>query len=172
MLFLIIIAIIVIIAIAIQIYIDEYNNWFVRTVVGLGVGFITAVVCFVILCAILLIVDGSIDRPVKYSEKSSIVCLSDNLTTKGSFFLGCGQIDGKFKYAYYVKTDIGYKLKTCDASSATIVYSDKSPYVDRIYKCLSKDSFWYDYVCEKKLKQIIIYVPKGSILNDYQLDAR
>ena len=148
------------------------DEWYGKLFHGFVVGFISFIASFMIAFIALVIINGEADRPITSSEKVYISCLSDNSEQEGALFLGCGQIDGVFKYAYYKKTDLGYKLETCNAKDVTIVYDDEDPHIEYIYNCLPKDSFWHEYVCEKELQSIIIHIPKGSIKSNYELDAK
>lgn len=67
----------------------------------------------------------------------NLVTLQDNSSTTGRFFLGSGSLSNKNYYAFYYKTEHGYKYQTIDAeSSSTPVYikyisAGETPHMDQ-----------------------------------------
>ena len=151
---------------------NDFDRIWKKILNGLGFAIGAFVFSFIILFITLIIIDGNINRPIVSSERVSIACLSDNVKQNGSFFLGCGQINGTFQYVYYKETKVGYTLETCRAKYASIVYTSGKPYVEYVYRSLPKDSFWKEYVSTKELRFVVIHVPKGSIKSNYELDAK
>jgi hypothetical protein len=102
-----------------------------------------------------------------------IICLQDNNDQSGKLFLGTGSIEGKMKYVFYYQEDSIYKLKQIDCENASIILSD-SARVERYRKEKTKafiNYFALDDLCEHSM-MFVIYVPKGSIKNNYNLDAQ
>jgi hypothetical protein len=109
----------------------------------------------------------------KYSAK--LFSLSDNASVSGSFFLGCGQVNGVMQYSFYLqKTDTTYKMYQVDYYEAAIKYcTDSIPYVNITQKYLSK-SLWNQFAidkCSESYATYVFEVPKGSIKNSYELDS-
>jgi len=107
-------------------------------------------------------------------ETKHIQTLQDNSSVSGEFLLGSGRIEGKMKYVFYYESDGGYRMKQVDCSGVLIKSTKSTPKVE-IYKKKLTDDFinnfglftWF----ERKNKYII-YVPKGTIKHNYNLDAK
>ena len=113
--------------------------------------------------------------PAKLETKvytQNLECLQDNNSVNGGFFLGTGSIEGKMKYVYYYKdADSLYHLKQIDYANASIKYSDEIPKIETYKEEPTKDFinyFAWDYTEDK----YIIYIPKGSIKQNFTLDAQ
>ena len=106
-------------------------------------------------------------------KKSStpLACLNDGTSLKGNFFLGSGYVDEQMTYTYYVKVKDYYKLEQLPASDVLIKYT-KGP--ARILKVeqVEDNSFRSYFGIGRPNTRFVIYVPKGSIKNNYQLDAK
>lgn len=103
----------------------------------------------------------------------SIETLQDNSSVSGNFFLGCGQIGGSMKYVFYYEKNGLYKMMQIDYELVQIKYSDSKPKVNvtEIYPTNSIiNNFAFDFNCFNKT--YIIEVPKGTIKNNYNLDAQ
>lgn len=103
----------------------------------------------------------------------NLEALHDNNSVKGSFFLASGQIEGKMKYVFYYENNGFYKLEQADYNDVLVKYSDEKPKVERLNRKNVKDAFInnfaIDLICYQKY---IIYVPKGTIKNNYSLDTQ
>ena len=101
----------------------------------------------------------------------NIEALQDNSSISGSFFLGSGSIDGSMKYVFYYEDDGGFKMKQIDYDKAIIKYSSEIKVIK--YKEEPTDNiiniFAVDICFSEKYE---IFVPKGTIKNNYNLDAR
>lgn len=100
--------------------------------------------------------------------------LQDNNSSSGNFVLGCGNIEGSMQYAYYVKENGYYILKTIDckkvkinlvSSNIATLIKDEYVYTNSIINLFSIKSI-------KTEVQYTIEIPQGSIKNDYNLDAK
>lgn len=115
--------------------------------------------------------------PMKTTTKVDtykIVCLQDNNSTNGSFFLGTGLVEGKMKYVFYYEQDGVYKMNQTDYNNTSIKYSD-SIKVERYRQEEVKsfiNYFAYDDITSESDMEFIIYVPKGTVKNNYSLDAQ
>lgn len=68
-------------------------------------------------------------------------------------------------YRYYVGDSIsGFNLLKCDASRATIKYTDKKPYIKTIYDESVK------FPGDIRIVRYELYVPYGSVIQDYKFD--
>ncbi len=106
--------------------------------------------------------------------ESKIVCLQDGGSSSGSFFLGCGSIKGEMQYVYYSDNgDSTYSLNQIGYRMAKIRYTTGTPRLLTSKKELTED--WYNkfsiplhYFREYR----VFEVPRGSIQNNYNLDAQ
>ena len=103
----------------------------------------------------------------------NLEALQDNNSVKGSFFLGSGQIEGRMKYVFYYENEGYYKLKQADYSEVNVKYSDEKPKAERFNRKNVKDAFINNFAIDCNYDQeYIIYVPKGTIKQNYSLDAQ
>lgn len=116
--------------------------------------------------------------PAKYdvviSNTDKIVTARDNQSVKGSFMLGCGTIEGVMKYTYYVDNGDSYNLKSIDASMAEIKYLKDSTSVPRVETIshIRTDAIINYFTLQREDDYYIVYVPEGSIGNNFQFDAQ
>lgn len=103
-----------------------------------------------------------------------IESLQDNNSIHGGFFLGCGSVNGEMRYVFYYETDGGYKMKQLRADDVLIKYADDNPRIE-VHKKIRTD----DLINKFSLRggcgycvKYIIYVPKGTIKQNYVLDAQ
>lgn len=119
----------------------------------------------------------------------NIVSIEKSKTVEGTFFLGCGSVDGSMKYYWYEKTDKGYLLENTYASDCYIIESNEvgphATYIKRwneiseyvwIYDPLA---FYHKVVndihkpinmdCGPRFSKQSITVPKGTILKEFRL---
>lgn len=103
----------------------------------------------------------------------NLEALQDNNSVKGSFFLGSGQIEGKMKYVFYYEKDGYYKLEQADYEEVKVKYSDEKPKVERFNRNYVKDALINHFAIDlNSYQEYIIYVPKGTIKQNYSLDAQ
>jgi hypothetical protein len=103
----------------------------------------------------------------------NLEALQDNNSVKGSFFLGSGQIEGKMKYVFYYENEGYYKLEQVDYNEVKVKYSDEKPKAELFNRKNVKDAFINNFAIDCNCYQeYIIYVPKGTIKQNYTLDAQ
>lgn len=102
--------------------------------------------------------------------------LQDNGSVDGQFFLGCGHIEGKMKYVFYYQEDSLYQMAQLDHDKVRIRYTDGTPKVNvtEIFPVCGDSAFinYFAVDMDVFIKTYIIDVPKGSIRNGYELDAK
>lgn len=103
----------------------------------------------------------------------NIVGLKDNNNVNGDFLLGSGSINGEMKYTFYYEENGFYKMKQIDVNNTSIKYSNDIK-IER-YREEATESF-INYFAIDDLENesnmsYIIYIPEGSIKNNYTLDA-
>lgn len=146
-------------------FISIYKEWRdVDVVISIYLGFIIGLII-----AFALPAETKTVKKVEYIE-----CLQDNNQFEGSFFLGSGTINGVWKYTYYAKYGNSYYLKQVDAHTARIRYTSSKPrieYTETEQTNFNKgiNLFALD-LTDSSIKTI--YIPKNSIKQHYNLDAR
>lgn len=107
------------------------------------------------------------------TKSYSLESIQDNNGARGSMFLGCGVIESRMTYVFYYDDGGAYKMGMADYTKASIVYSDSSPRIEYIGKKRVKGKiinyFALDCMCSNS---VVFYIPRGSITNDYKLDAQ
>ena len=105
-------------------------------------------------------------------ETTSMMAMKDQSTVSGSFFLGSGSIDGKWKYAFYtIGKDKSIKLQTVDVGEA-MVFEDgeENPRVERYGKEFDEENWKYFAIGCDCANHYEFHVPKGSLTNQFKLD--
>ena len=106
-----------------------------------------------------------------------LVSLKDGSSVSGSFFLGIGGVGEDAEYSFYEQdTDGKFHLEQVDADRASIVEYDGTPKMTESCDDYG-DSPWlltwpisYDSVdCYDR--DVVFYVPEGSVKTDFVLDA-
>ena len=94
-----------------------------------------------------------------------IVALGDNNLVSGVFYLRSGYLKEGLYYQYMVKLNNGgYVANKVSSDDTTIFYDDENPRVEW-YK---KERTWWFFKEEDTFNKI--YIPKGSITEDYSVD--
>jgi hypothetical protein len=117
------------------------------------------------------------------SYSYNIENLQDNNSINGSFFIGCGNIEGKMKYVFYYKlkgdniNNEEFKMMQINSDLTIIRYTDKTlpkVIVNEILPVETDKSFINYFAIDLNIgdKTYIIEVPKGSIKQNYNLDAQ
>lgn len=99
--------------------------------------------------------------------------LQDNSSVEGNFFLGCGQVDGTMKYTFYIQEGDFYRMKQLNYDQVRIQYTEGSPKVHITERSLTdhwSNNFSIDHNIGEKW--YVIEVPKGTIQQNYNLDAK
>jgi hypothetical protein len=132
-------------------------------------------------------------------SSTKIIALKDRPTTEGNFFLGFGSVDNSDYYCYYTENDAGdikfNKISTNDNVKFRYCSSEEQPNV-KIYNQVKKEilvkepNIWTsplsDYISYHKYsagdviktssstyhnhQQTVIYIPEGSIEQNYKID--
>jgi len=154
--------------------------------IGEGIGIWALLSLFGVMPALLVIMItiGIADKTPIVVSTTDIVAIKDRKSVQGSFFLGCGQIDGVMKY-HYMKRFISetgrtvYKAGAIKTSRANVVETnDESPKIVR-YEYRIKNNFlrWlaHDPIHNREDSLLHppteIIVPVGSVIkNVYEVD--
>jgi uncharacterized protein YneF (UPF0154 family) len=158
-----------IIGIVISIY-QSYKDWgfdfvmiFLNSLIGIVIGAFLGIWI-------------SIALPMSTYNKHysvNIETLQDNSSVSGQFFLGCGQIDGDMKYVLYFEEKGLYQMMQIKYNLVQIKYSKRTPRLN-ITEICPTDSWVNNFALDFDIydKTYIIEVPKGTIRNNYNLDAQ
>lgn len=141
-----------------------------------------------------------ITKKVDQTEIFPIAALQDNNQVAGTKYVGIGHVQEKMYYCFYEETDQGYKYHKLSPENYEIYIKECSenekPYIEETTKInntvVKKDPsslFWFSLVQYFKYKnckvgdivdtseeffperRYTIYVPKGMIVKDYQIDT-
>ena len=119
-----------------------------------------------------LIISFSI--PIKTQiEKTTykIESLEDNNSINGRFFIGSGFINSNMVYTLYLKNEDGFKLYQLNSDIVTIKYSNNEPTLELYDEIITND--WINNFSVRNSTNFfyVIKVPKGTICNNFNLDA-
>jgi len=108
-------------------------------------------------------------RVPDYSIK--IAAMNDVLSSEGDMFLGCGTIEGVSYYFYYQKTsEGGYKQAKIKVDNVTIFENDSILPKIQYYKHVFVDTTWDEWAIPGDCDRIDIFVPRGSVKQNYNFD--
>ena len=94
-----------------------------------------------------------------------IVGLADNNLTNGRFYMRRGYIEDKLYYQYMVELgNGGFVANKVNSADATLFYDTSNYRVEWYKKTKSWLYFRGEKICHK------IYIPEGSITDDYMID--
>ena len=133
---------------------------FIGAVLGAFLGFVIAIIV-----------------PTKTETKIDVYpieALQDTEVGSGTFFLGFGQVGDKMKYSFYYETEGGYRLRQVDSDSTLIKSTYVLPRVEEYSRVPAKNRFWNRFSLYLRCaheNSFVIYVPEGSIKQNYNLDA-
>jgi len=118
--------------------------------------------------------------PSKMIEQKStfkLMNLQDGSQVSGNFFLGSGTIEGKMNYVFYYNLDsTTFAMAQIKYDVATVKYTKDSTtaYVECYKTVDDKNYFWNKFSIDTDYGNMryVIYVPKGTIKTNYNLDAQ
>ena len=135
-----------------------------------------SVLCSLLCGSLALIITAIIGTGISSSEivyeetVTPIVALEDNTASYGQFFLGTGTSKSDIYYYYMIDTERGYVMQNIKASNAYIKY-DANPRIVIENGCGFKH--WYNNIWAFPIStRYTIYVPEGTILNNYNIDLK
>lgn len=157
-----------------SLYISFFGDWDDDFVEG----------CFRLFCSILggavlgfLIGLAIPSRMIEEKSTFKLMNLQDGSQVSGHFFLGSGIVEGKMNYAfYYAVDDSTSAMSQIPYDVAKIRYTNDSTTAYIVLYCSVNDKNYFlnhfsvdtDYGDTR----FIIYVPKGTIKTNYNLDAQ
>lgn len=102
--------------------------------------------------------------------ESGLVSLQDNTERRGSFFLGSGTISDEPVFFYYEERNGAYHLEHIRADRASVVETEDDPRVE-FYRETS-DNALLGLPVFKPSTTAVFYVPNGSVVSNFELDAQ
>ena len=146
-------------------YFDDYTN----STSGYSAGITTII--YIFLLVFLLVGLEKLDKQSwNYSAPyatEKIVSLNDSNQINGKFHLRRGYIGEKLYYQYMVDLGSGgYKANKVGADNTTLFYDDDTCRVE----WYEKERHWLYFSETEKYQKI--YVPEGSITDDYVIDLQ
>lgn len=132
---------------------------------GLAIGLLGMVVSSVIL-------ENRIPQTTETVSTQEIYSLKDNNGIKGGYYLFGGSIDDEYQYRYVISTPKGKQVETISSNDYE-VYIKEGNYKPKIVKEVTKPkddklNWWLVFPLDKY--QYTIYVPEGTIANEYNMD--
>ena len=143
---------------------DADNFFFIGILGALASGVCTAIIAAIVGTCI------SSSEIVYEETVTPIVALEDNVAFNGTFFLGTGAVKDDIRYYYMIDTERGYVMQNIKASNAYIKY-DANPRI--VIENGRGFKHWYNYIWAFPVStHYTIYVPEGTILNNYNIDLK
>ena len=108
------------------------------------------------------------------SSNTQLYALQDSNSVQGTFFMGCGSIDGSMKYTYLIKDGDAFQLKTINTNGVNIKETDSEPHIvfyKNVYKN-PKVAWWVGDVPIIDNPNPEIYIPKGTIEYGFNIDLK
>lgn len=105
------------------------------------------------------------------SNTEHIIALNDSTGVNGrSGFLGSGYVEDELYYYYMTDTKEGFQAKKIKAEDTYVRYSDK-PIVETYTATNFKNKLlWFIALPIKSFH--IVYIPEGSIIENYRIDLK
>ena len=111
----------------------------------------------------------------KVSSYKRLEALQDGNNVNGTFFLGSGNINGSMHYVFYYEENGLFKMGQLHYNNVSINYVDENPMLETIKEIEKKESFKNNFAIDNECsfsEEHIIHVPKGTIKQNYNLDAQ
>jgi len=106
-----------------------------------------------------------------YTIEVPIISVSRETHIEGSFFLGCGSINGQLYFLTYGKFGDGYTLLKVACHKAIIVEGSVDPHVTLFYKYVEFTERPFNPAKhEKWVTDAKLYVPAGTITREFRLE--
>lgn len=115
---------------------------------------------------------GEKDGELRAVKTESIVSIEDDSRIDGHFVLGFGIVKEGLCFTFYRgNNDSGYVFDYIEAARAKVVERDGIPRIE--YRgWVRKGSIWKSFVIYPPTHEIIICVPKGTIVKTFNLDSK
>lgn len=146
---------------------NEEMAWFF-SFVGIIVGILGAIA---VTSMVSYIVTNDNNTVYVKTSETQIIALQDNSSVSGSFFLGSGSIKGVMKYTYLTNTEDGIKMNQVNSESSYILEENASnPRIIVSTPEFTNKSLWWWATSPWRGVKTQIYIPKGSVKTNYNVD--
>lgn len=133
---------------------------------GFFIGFLVAF-CGSMIVGCVMSTDANTEYMLENSQ--ALVALKDNNTISGRFFLGSGSINSTQYYYYAAENERGIKVDKVATSKCYIQYAN-SDYRIEWYEPVFKDKWRNWFAVQMKDQYCIVYIPDGSITEEFSVD--
>lgn len=110
------------------------------------------------------------DTELQLDNTYGLYALNDNTEASGSFFLGNGYVDSKPVYYVMLKTERGYEMRTYNIAETILIYTENEPRVEHYNEYFTNPMVRFFCGDNSMYVMYKIYVPEGSIIQNYMVD--
>jgi len=144
---------------------EEYVIGILSSVaIGVAVFLFFGIICVAISSAI-----KDENMNIELVESQNIVALKDSQNIDGRFYLMGGYVKEDLYYYYAKETEFGYKCDKIKANDSFVVYTDGHPKIETYISTSFKH--WWTYIYAIPVHtHYSIYVPAGTVTNEYKID--
>ena len=153
----------------IRVIFDKYNSWIEKIIVPICIAIMCFIISHLILSLSSCIMDEFIELEYKVVSDKKTVALKDNQNISGSFYITGGRVDEKLYYYYFIETESGIRQEKIDADKVYIKYTNDDPHIER-YESFFKNDNLYLWGIPIDNYKYIIYCPKGTVKNEFEID--
>lgn len=143
---------------------DYVLGIFISALAGIAVFLFCGLICLGISSCVK---DESMN--IELVDSQNIIALKDSQNIDGQFYLMGGYVKEDLYYYYAKETEFGYKCDKVKASDSFVVYTDGQPKIET-YKATSFKHWWMYIYAIPEHTHYSIYVPAGTVTNEYKID--
>lgn len=138
-------------------------------------GILSLLICFLIALLGGALFSSESNKGIHSDNTTALIALQDgNLLEGRSFFLGSGYVDEELKYTYmYLEEGKGYTVEQVNADWCYINYivEGEQPYIREIIYEFDNDFLNFMFIAPYST-EYYIYIPEGSITQEYRIDLQ
>jgi hypothetical protein len=150
---------------------DEKFNFSDKMLTFLSRGLILLSVASITLGIIFSVKVSNLEEVRSVESSEEIYSVNSELGVTGSFFLGCGSIEGEIYYVVLMKNDLGYYQEVFKGDIYIVETDDMAPAIQRInYYRGTNEGLSVVFNFKRVTKpHYIIYVPVGTVVINYTI---
>lgn len=141
-------------------------------VIGIFLSVLAGVTVFLLSCVICTAISSAVkdeSMNIELVESQNIIALKDSQNVDGQFYLMGGYVKEDLYYYYAKETEFGYKCDKVKANDSFVIYTDGQPKIET-YKATSFKHWWTYIYAIPDHTHYSIYVPAGTVTNEYKID--
>lgn len=141
-------------------------------VIGIFLSVLAGVTVFLLFGTICTAISSAVkdeSMNIELVESQNIIALKDSQNIDGQFYLMGGYVKDDLYYYYAKETEFGYKCDKVKASDSFVIYTDGQPKIET-YEATSFKRWWMYIYAIPKHTHYSIYVPAGTVTNEYKID--